>query len=164
MKSALLVAAILLPAYHGFCEVEPSVSQAYPTSFSMATDDTGGKQQGFKLLRMSHGKTADGAPFSQNTFMAPADVIIYWTMVHYDSSKHAQDNFDAKIKDAIKLVERKQLLGADGHTTGQRAVFTYEAKDQKIHGMVLTVSGADLRIVESTSLQDAIQLDRLREN
>jgi hypothetical protein len=163
-KSAVILSAILLPLFHGSCEIGPLVPRAFSYFLWTVMDDNGGKLQGFTLLRMANGKTIDGAPFSRNTFRAPDDAIVYWTMVHYDSPSDAQKHFDAKVKDAIKLIERNQFLDAQGHVTGQRAVLTYEAKDRKIYGMVLTSASADLRIVESVSLQDALQLDRLREN
>jgi len=54
---------------------------------------------------MANGVTADGAPYSQNTYQRPTSEKVFVLMIHFDSPEHAKKQFEEKVNKAAKIIE-----------------------------------------------------------
>lgn len=124
---------------------------------------TSGKTQGktgFTLIRMAHGVTKDGGSFSENIFQALDGQKVYVYIIHIGSPDQVKNAFDAKLKDATKVIDQPQPLKEKGQVLGLRAVITSPDKQQKPTSMIVITAGNNLRIIQSESLEDALEFER----
>lgn len=117
----------------------------------------------WKLVRMGNGWTEDGFPFSQNTYKGAAGQVVYFRITHYGSHERAKKEFWDSISKASSVIEQKEVLDKDGHSTGQRAVFTDKSGQKTLVTIVrVTTVGTDLYDIFSYSMQDAVDFEQSR--
>lgn len=68
--------------------------------------------------------------------------------------------FEARIKEATKIIDQGPLLNGEGHVIGQRVVFEFADKDQKTASVILVTDGNKLRVIQSVSLDDALEFEK----
>jgi hypothetical protein len=111
----------------------------------------------FKLLRMANGITPDHFGFSENTYEGPDLEKVYFRIVHYRSIDRAQGEFDQRMKNAVKVLDRLESKGESGGTD-QMAVIVAGEGNAKQRTTILIHVGPDFRTVESNSAQDVLEV------
>jgi hypothetical protein len=132
----------------------------YAVTQTIAPDGKSEGKTSFTLIRMAHGATKDGGTFSENIFQAPDAQKVYVYIIHVGSPDQVKKAFDAKLKDATKVIEQAEPLEEKGQVVGLRAVITGPDKQQKTTSMIVITAGNNLRIIQSASLEDALEFER----
>jgi hypothetical protein len=132
----------------------------YPVAQTVVTSGKTEGKTGFTLIRMANGVTKDGGSFSENIYQVLDGQKVYEYIIHTGSTDKVKKDFDAKLKDATKVIEQPQPLEEKGQVVGLRAVITSPDKQQKPTSMIVTTAGNNLRIIQSDSLQDALEFER----
>ena len=115
----------------------------------------------FRQLTMGNGIEKDGAACSINAWRAPDGQRLVTKTIHYDSESRAKEAFEAQAKEATKTIDRGPVLNAEGQVIGQRVVFEFTVKDQKTESMIMVTDGSKLREIQSPSLEDAIEFEKI---
>jgi hypothetical protein len=131
----------------------------YAIAQMVATNGKSEGKTGFTLIRMANGVTKDGGSFSENIYQAHDGQKVYEYIIHTGSTDKVKKDFDARLKDATKVIEQVQPLEEKGQVVGQRAVITGPDKQQKTTSMILITAGNNLRIIQSESLEDALEFE-----
>lgn len=126
------------------------VTPAYPTSKGSSFKSK------FKLIRMANGFTKDGYPSSENLHLGPDGEEVSFRIIHYHSAGRVKEEFEAVLKDSVKVIDHRKAIDMSGNVRSEMAVITRALADQKDLAMIIITSGEDLHIVRSDSLQDVL--------
>ena len=143
------------PAHTGQTNSSPS-QQSVPTPTP---------QVKFKLLRMSNGWTDNGFAVSGMNYESTAHVKVSLKMVHPGSREGAKREYDDWLKEAAKIIEQGTIQDKPATkpaTTEDRAVVLVRetSKDCEEIFSVVATAGTVLRIIQSCSLEAAVEFER----
>ncbi len=122
-------------------------------------------QMKFKLLRMSNGWTDNGFAVSGMNYESTAHVKVCLKIVHPGSREGAKKEYDDWLKEAAKIIEQGTVQDKPATkpaTTEDRAVIVVleTARDCERMFTVVATAGTVLRLIESCSLEAAVEFER----
>ena len=97
---------------------------------------------------------------SLNAWRAPDGQRVVAKTIHYDSESR-EEALEAWAKESTKTIERGPMLNDEGQVVGQRVVVEFTVKAQKAESMIMATDGSKLRELQSPSLEDALELEKM---
>jgi hypothetical protein len=119
----------------------------------------------FKLIRMSNGWTKKGFAVSGMDYESAAHIMVYLKIVHPGSREGAKKEYDDWLKEAAKIIEQGAVQDKPATkpaTTEDRAVIVVpeNARDCERMFTVVATAGTVLRLIQSCSLEAAVEFER----
>ena len=119
----------------------------------------------FKLVRMSNGWTKKGFEVSGMNYESAAHVKIFLKTVHPGSREGAKKEYDDWLKEAAKIIDQGTVQDKPATkpaTTEDRAVIVVleTARDCERMFTVVATAGTVLRLIQSCSLEGALEFER----
>lgn len=119
----------------------------------------------FKLVRMSNGWTKKGFAVSGMNYESAAHVKVYLKIVHVDSREDAKKEYNDWLKEAAKIIDQGTVQDKPATkpaTTEERAVIAVRetSKDCEEIFSVVATAGSVLRVIQSCSLEAAVEFER----
>lgn len=133
---------------------------AVPADASIRSGQAPQTAKAFNLTSMQTGMTKDGAAFTREIFEARDGEKVYSTKTHFESSDRSVKEFDEKLKNSKKVIERGNALDKAGHTIGKRAVVLVDVGDGKIAALIIRTMGEYFAEIRSHSQQDALEFEK----
>src|SRR5215813_1122870 len=119
------------------------------------------QQIAFQPVQVSSGKKANGAEFSTGLYDSPDGNTVSSTVETYVSAAYAKREMKNRIKQATKIIERGCKRNQSGKTVGERIVIYLPDKARSLeYANVLWLDGENLHIIESSSLEHALDFER----
>jgi hypothetical protein len=105
--------------------------------------------------------TADGIPYSFQSFTSRDGVGISVRVEHYPSKARADRAFLRYIRQSTELLENGRRLKDGARKIGKRAVFSWkDEQSKKDYVRVQWIESFELYIIESPSLEDALKFEK----
>jgi hypothetical protein len=146
---------------------EPALTgQTYPLASQQSSPVvTAHEEMKFKLVRMSKGWTKKGFAVSGMNYESAAHVKVYLKIVHTGSREGAKKEYDDWLKEAAKIIEQGNVQDKPATkpaTTEDRAVIVVleTARDCEKMFTVVATAGTVLRIIQSCSLEAAVEFEK----
>jgi hypothetical protein len=124
-------------------------------------DSNGGQKVEFKAVTFYSGRKANGADFSAGIYDSTDGVGVSSTVEVYYSAAGAKREMKRRIKTASRIIERGNKENQKGKLIGERVVLISAGNTRDIaYVTVLWVDREDLHVIESASLQHALDFER----
>ncbi|MEJ7860896.1 MAG: hypothetical protein WKF90_04580 [Pyrinomonadaceae bacterium] len=119
------------------------------------------QERGFQSVLSGRAKTADGTPFSFNSYKSPDGTMVSTRFERRKSPAQANKELIRKIKEAVEVIERMPKLDEDGRQVGERALFTFKQEaSTNLRTTVVWTVGSQIYFIESYSLQHALEFEK----
>jgi hypothetical protein len=115
----------------------------------------------FKETMVGEQGAPNGTHLSFHTWRATDGITVTSSMQEFRSIAQAKKAFAHRLKEAVKVTDRKPRLGQGGRETGERALasFSYPNKTEQFLGIIWT-DGLTFHDVESVSLPHALAFEK----
>lgn len=124
-------------------------------------DSDGGQKVEFKAVNFYSGRKSNGADFSAGIYDSTDGVGVSSTVEVYYSAARAKREMKRRIKTATKIIERGNKENQNGKLIGERVVLISPGDTRdSAYVTVLWVDREDLHVIESPSLQHALEFER----
>ena len=115
----------------------------------------------FSGVSFSHGRKGNGAKYSAGIYDSTDGVGVVATVETYPSASRARAEMIMRIKRATRIVERGRKTDHNGKLIGERAVVIAAGDSgEGSYATILWLDQEDLNIIESSSLQVALDFER----
>jgi hypothetical protein len=115
----------------------------------------------FQAVKYYSGRKGNGAQFSAGTYDSTDGKVVSSTVETYRSATRAKSELKKRIKKATEIVERGSKRNRNGKLIGYRVVVMLRGGSQfGTYATVLWLAGEELHIIESSSLQHALEFER----
>jgi hypothetical protein len=170
MKTISTILCLLVLGMITFASPTASRSQSpgrtpSPTGQQNSPDATSHEKMKFTLLVMGNGWTKQGDAFSTMNYESAAHIKVYLKIVHLQSRDDAKKEYDARLKEAAKIIDEGKVQDKPATkpaSTEDRAVILVPnaAKDCEEIFTVVATAGTVLRIIQSCSVEAAVEFER----
>jgi hypothetical protein len=95
-------------------------------------------------------------------FKASDGVGLNLLYLEQDDQARATEAFNQELDRAVKVIERGEKKDANGRIVGERAeILAHSVKPNPPHHAVIWTSGPTFHKISSSSIQDALELERI---
>lgn len=115
----------------------------------------------FSGVSFSHGRKGNGAEYSAGIYDSSDGVGVVATIEIYPSGSRARAEMIRRIKRSTRIVERGRKTDRNGKLIGERMVVIASGDSgARSFATILWLDQEDLNIIESSSLQVALEFER----
>ncbi len=122
-----------------------------------ATPDTSGR---FQLVLMGS-DSRKGVESDIAEWKAADGVLVIRSVQHHPSPRAAKVAMRHLVRKADKVIDQGTKQDRQGNTTGERAVLMAHRWRGEVRAVIVWLDGPELYLIESTSLQDALEFEHV---
>lgn len=141
--------------------VSPTQNSSHPQTTAVPEQSFAEQQVGFQSTLSISAKTADGTPYSFNSYKSPDGTMISVRIERRKSPALAKKELIKSTREAVEILKREPKFNEDGRRVGEHSLLTSKQEESNnLQTIIVWTDGSEVYFIESPSLQHALEFEK----